>query len=69
MLAKTDVKGYIKDTRTGVIYPSEDTYDEFRRNRAKSKELDDLKHRVNNIESNINDIKNMLAAIASKLND
>lgn len=69
MLAKTDVKGYIKDTKSGVIYPSDDSLEEFRRAKMKSKELEELKRRMSNVESNINDIKNMLSAIVGKLNE
>ena len=69
MLAKTDVKGYVKDTKSGIVYPSDDTFEEFRRARAKSKELDELKARMSNVENNINDIKNMLSAIVGKLNE
>jgi hypothetical protein len=67
-LVKTNVPGYYKDTETNVIINTSDEYQKYKQQRDKSKDYDALKNKVNKMENDISDIKNLLLQLVNGKN-
>lgn len=66
-IVKTDLKNYVKDTRTGMITNTSTGYKEFKLQKERSKkiidnqiELEQTKKTLKDVQSDLNDIKEML---------
>ena len=69
MLVKTDQPGYLKDTSTGAIINNDDeAYRRFQAAREASKKNNDLCNRINVVEGDLKDIKNLLLQIVHRTN-
>jgi hypothetical protein len=69
MLVKTETDGYMKDTSTGAfINTDSDSYAKFVAERAKSKKSKDLSNRINAVEDDLREIKNLLLQIVHRNN-
>jgi hypothetical protein len=69
MLVKTENDGYMKDTSTGAfINTDNDSYAKFVAERAKSKKSQDLSNRINAVEDDLREIKNLLLQIVHRNN-
>jgi hypothetical protein len=67
-LIKTNISGYYKDSNTNAIINTNDDYEHVKKQKMKSKEFDDMKNKVNNIESDMRDIKNLLLQMVNGKN-
>ena len=67
-LIKTNVPGYYKDSDTNAIINTSDEYQKFKQQRDKSKDYDALKNKVNKMENDISDIKNLLLQLVNGKN-
>jgi hypothetical protein len=67
-LIKTNVPGYYKDTDTNAIINTSDEYQKYKQQRDKSKDYDALKNKVNKMENDISDIKNLLLQLVNGKN-
>jgi hypothetical protein len=69
MLVKTDQPGYLKDTSTGAIINNDDeAYRRFQAVREASKKNSDLCKRIDSVEGDLKDIKNLLLQIVHRTN-
>lgn len=69
MLVKTDQHGYLKDTSTGAIINNDDeAYRRFQAAREASKKNNDLCKRIDVVEGDLKDIKNLLLQIVHRTN-
>lgn len=67
MLVKTDIPGYLKDTSTGaIINNDEEAYRRFQAAREASKKNNDLCKRIDAVEGDLKDIKNLLLQIVHR---
>lgn len=65
-LLKTNVPGFYKDSETNaIINTNTDDYENFKNQRVKMKDYDNLKTKVNNIEHELSDIKSLLLQIVN----
>lgn len=67
-LIKTNIPGYYKDTETNAIINTSDEYNSYRLKRDKSKEFENLKDKVNKMDNDISDIKNLLLQLVNGKN-
>ena len=67
-LIKTNVPGYFKDTETNVIINTSDEYSYYKLKKDKSKEFESLKNKVNKMDNDISDIKNLLLQLVNGKN-
>jgi hypothetical protein len=67
-LIKTNVPGYFKDTETNVIINTSDEYHSYKIKKDKSKEFESLKNKVNKMDNDISDIKNLLLQLVNGKN-
>jgi hypothetical protein len=69
MLVKTDHPGYLKDTSTGAIINNDDeAYRRFQAAREASKKNNELCKRMDAVETDLKDIKNLLLQIVHRNN-
>lgn len=69
MLVKTDHPGYLKDTSSGAIINNDDeAYRRFQAAREASKKNNDLCKRIDAVEGDLKDIKNLLLQIVHRNN-
>ena len=69
MLVKTDHPGYLKDTSTGAIINNDDeAYRRFQAAREASKKNNELCKRIDAVEGDLKDIKNLLLQIVHRNN-
>jgi len=69
MLVKTDKPGYLKDTSTGAIINNDDeAYRRFQAAREASKKNNELCKRIDAVEGDLKDIKNLLLQIVHRNN-
>lgn len=67
-LIKTNVPGFYKDSETNAIINTNNDYEQIKKQKLKLKEFDDLKNKVNTIESDMKDIKNLLLQLVNGKN-
>jgi hypothetical protein len=67
-LIKTNVPGFYKDPETNAIINTNDDYMAYKSQRDKSKDYDNLKNKVNKMEGDISDIKNLLLQLVNGKN-
>jgi hypothetical protein len=69
MLVKTDHPGYLKDTSSGaIINNDDDAYRRFQAAREASKKNNELCKRIDAVEGDLKDIKNLLLQIVHRNN-
>jgi hypothetical protein len=69
MLVKTDHPGYLKDTTSGAIINNDDeAYRRFQAAREASKKNNELCKRIDAVEGDLKDIKNLLLQIVHRNN-
>ena len=69
MLIKTDQPGYLKDTTNGAIINNDDeAYRKFLAAREASKKNNELCKRIDAVEGDLKDIKNLLLQIVNGRN-
>lgn len=69
MLVKTENDGYMKDTLSGAFINTDNaSYAKFVAERANSKKSKDLCDRINAVEDDLRDIKNLLLQIVHRNN-
>jgi hypothetical protein len=69
MLVKTDHPGYLKDTSSGAIINNDDeAYRRFQAAREASKKNNELCKRIDAVEGDLKDIKNLLLQIVHRNN-
>lgn len=69
MLVKTDQPGYLKDTSSGAIINNDDeAYRRFQAAREASKKNNELCKRMDAVEGDLRDIKNLLLQIVHRNN-
>lgn len=59
-LIKTNITGFYKDTKTNAIINTSNEYELIKAKRQQNKKVDVLETKVNKIESDLSDIKNLL---------
>lgn len=64
-LIKTNVPGFYKDSETNAIINTSDDYLTFKSQKEKVKDYDNLKNKVNKLEGDISDIKNLLLQLVN----
>jgi hypothetical protein len=67
-LIKTNVPGFYKDSETNAIINNTDEYNVFKSKKEKAKDFDTLKSKVNSMESDISEIKNLLLQLVNGKN-
>jgi hypothetical protein len=66
MLQKTNTPGFYKDTETGAIINKNDTdYEKFKAAREEIKKNKQLAVRMNNLETELKDIKSLLLQLVN----
>lgn len=66
MLVKTDTPGFLKDTSSGAIINNDDeAYRKFQAAREASKKNNELCKRIESVEDDLKDIKNLLLQIVN----
>lgn len=66
MLVKTDTPGFLKDTSSGAIINNDDeAYRKFQAAREASKKNNELCKRIDAVEGDLKDIKNLLLQIVN----
>lgn len=66
MLVKTDTPGFLKDTSSGAIINNDDeAYRKFQAAREASKKNNELCKRIEDVEGDLKDIKNLLLQIVN----
>ena len=69
MLVKTDTDGYMKDTSTGAFINTDDaSYARFMAQRANIKKNNDLCKRIDAVEDDLREIKNLLLQVVNGRN-
>lgn len=69
MLVKTDTPGFLKDTSSGAIINNDDeAYRKFLAAREASKKNNELCKRIDAVETDLKDIKNLLLQIVHRNN-
>ena len=69
MLVKTNHHGYLKDTDSGVIINNdEDEYKKFLANRESIKKNNNLCKRIDEVENDLRDIKELLLKLVHRNN-
>lgn len=64
MLQKTNIDGFYKDPKTNMVINLSNEYELIKAQRKKDKELETLKSEINNIKTDMQDIKSLLTQIA-----
>jgi hypothetical protein len=68
MKVKTDVNGIVRDTTTGALLNTDlNGLQAYKKAKKKNAEIDDLKQKVNSIENDVSEIKNLLLKIVEKI--
>jgi hypothetical protein len=67
-LVKTNIPNFYKDSDTNAIINTSDEYQIYKSKRDKFKQEQELKNKVDKMENDINDIKNMLLQIVNGKN-
>ena len=69
MLVKTETDGFMKDTLTGAFINTDDSsYAKFVAERSKVKNSKDLSNRINAVEDDLKEIKNLLLQVVNGRN-
>ena len=69
MLVKTETDGFMKDTSTGAFINTDDSsYAKFVAERSKVKNSKDLSNRINAVEDDLKEIKNLLLQVVNGRN-
>lgn len=69
MLVKTENDGYMKDTTTGAFINTDDaSYARFMAQRASIKKSNDLCNRIDAVENDLREIKNLLLQVVNGRN-
>lgn len=69
MLVKTENDGYMKDTTTGAFINTDDaSYARFMAQRASIKKSNDLCNRIDAVENDMREIKNLLLQVVNGRN-
>ena len=69
MLVKTEADGFMKDTSTGAFINIDDTsYAKFIAERSNAKNSKDLSNRINAVEDDLKEIKNLLLQVVNGRN-
>ena len=69
MLVKTETVGFMKDTSTGAFINTDDTsYAKFVAERSNAKNSKDLCNRINAVEDDLKEIKNLLLQVVNGRN-
>ena len=68
MKVKTDVNGIVRDTDTGALLNTDlGGLDAYKKAIKKNAEIDGLREKVNSIENDVTEIKNLLLKIVEKI--
>jgi hypothetical protein len=68
MKVKTDVNGIVRDTDTGALLNTDlSGLDAYKKAKKKNAEIDGLREKVNSIENDVTEIKNLLLKIVEKI--
>jgi hypothetical protein len=66
-LIKTDLPGFYRDPRTGAVINTQgDEYLRIKAERAKAREIDAMKERLNSLSGDVNEIKAMLQILIGR---
>lgn len=69
MLVKTETEGYMKDTTSGAFINTDDaSYARFMAQRASLKKSNDLCNRIDAVENDLREIKNLLLQVVNGRN-
>lgn len=68
-LIKTNVPGFYKDPKTNAIVNGSDDYKSFQEKRRMTRDVDNLKNAVNNLNRDVKEIKDMLTLITGALSN
>lgn len=69
MLVKTETEGFMKDTSTGAFINTDDaSYARFVAQRASIKKSNDLCNRIDAVENDLREIKNLLLQVLNGRN-
>ena len=69
MLVKTETAGFMKDTSTGAFINTDDkAYAKFVAERSNAKNSKDLCNRINAVEDDLKEIKNLLLQVVNGRN-
>lgn len=69
MLVKTETEGFMKDTSTGAFINTDDaSYARFLAQRASIKKNNDLCNRIDAVENDLREIKNLLLQVVNGRN-
>lgn len=69
MLVKTENEGYMKDSSTGAFINTDDaSYARFMAQRANMKKTNDLCSRIDAVENDLKEIKNLLLQVVNGRN-
>lgn len=69
MLVKTEADGFMKDTSSGAFINTDDaSYAKFVAERSKAKNSRDLSNRINDVEDDLREIKNLLLQVVNGRN-
>ncbi len=60
MLQKTNIEGFYKDSKTNMIINLSNEYEIIKAQRKKDKDLENMKIEINNLKTDIQDIKSLL---------
>lgn len=67
-LEKTNIPGYMKDPKTGVVINHNTSeYDQYLANRSRIIELNSMKEKVNTMTNEMNELKMMLSELIKKV--
>jgi hypothetical protein len=68
MKVKTDVNGIVRDIDTGALLNTDlGGLDAYKKAKKKNAEIDSLREKVNSIENDVTEIKNLLLKIVEKI--
>lgn len=69
MLVKTETEGYMKDTSSGAFINTDDaSYARFMAQRASLKKSNELCNRIDAVENDLREIKNLLLQVVNGRN-
>lgn len=69
MLVKTETEGFMKDTATGAFINTDDaSYARYMAQRASIKKNNDLCNRIDAVENDLREIKNLLLQVVNGRN-
>lgn len=64
---KTEVEGIYRDTKNGALLNKDnDALSSYKKLKQKNRELEEMKDKVNKIETEMSDIKNILLQLVEK---